>query len=266
MQAGLSPLLHRPLSGDRTGCRRTGARPAVIVAIRSSGHRRNRTAPVRHDGSGLPSTSACPISGRMDRREPRPTRGSVCGTPLSGARLEWMLPRLSLSTTHLPDDGHSRGREWSDPWSLRGPNRGANHTTPPRLTRGRTSPRRSGSDRIGTVDGNKPGRRDARRRRGTPPLCVSSGARPLTQGRNRRQHLRGCDRLPLLALYGCACSSADRALASGARGHRFKSCQAHHFPPSTSCSAHFSHGLKSHSHRAWFMCPHGRAPVVLSTV
>ena len=25
----------------------------------------------------------------------------------------------------------------------------------------------------------------------------------------------------------CACSSVDRALASGARGHRFKSCQAH---------------------------------------
>jgi hypothetical protein len=28
------------------------------------------------------------------------------------------------------------------------------------------------------------------------------------------------------SLHGCACSSADRALASGARGHRFKSCQA----------------------------------------
>src|SRR5207249_6568698 len=32
------------------------------------------------------------------------------------------------------------------------------------------------------------------------------------------------------SLNGRACSSVDRALASGARGHRFKSCQARHEP------------------------------------
>ena len=41
------------------------------------------------------------------------------------------------------------------------------------------------------------------------------------------QDLQSCANL-LFFVIRCACSSADRALASGARGHRFKSCQAHH--------------------------------------
>jgi hypothetical protein len=45
--------------------------------------------------------------------------------------------------------------------------------------------------------------------------------------RSPRQHDKGYDMVRFL-IDGCACSSVDRASASGAEGHRFKSCQAHH--------------------------------------
>src|SRR2546426_9434608 len=51
----------------------------------------------------------------------------------------------------------------------------------------------------------------------------------IEQHADRRSPGQGPQRYGKVAatsLHGCACSSADRALASGARGHRFKSCQA----------------------------------------
>ena len=45
--------------------------------------------------------------------------------------------------------------------------------------------------------------------------------------RSPRQHDNAYDMVRFL-VDGCACSSVDRASASGAEGHRFKSCQAHH--------------------------------------
>src|SRR5436305_12860207 len=45
--------------------------------------------------------------------------------------------------------------------------------------------------------------------------------------RSPRQHDKAYDMVRFL-VDGCACSSVDRASASGAEGHRFKSCQAHH--------------------------------------
>jgi hypothetical protein len=44
--------------------------------------------------------------------------------------------------------------------------------------------------------------------------------------RSPRQYDNGYDMVRFL-IDGCACSSVDRASASGAEGHRFKSCQAH---------------------------------------
>ncbi len=138
--------------------------------------------------------------------------------------LKRALRSLCLSPTHLPFHGHPTGPGWMRRRRLRDPNRSPDHSPFSSTSRRR---RPAGRRRVSTTDGTPPeiampeGRASA-------PLCVPPAIRPSSPSSpclDRDFHpMVRCQSL----LAGAPVAQLDRASASGAEGHRFKSCQAHH--------------------------------------
>ena len=107
---------------------------------------------------------------------------------------------------------------------LRDPNRHPDHSPFPSTSRGR---RPVGRGRVSTTDGT-PAKTTISRGRAPAPLCVPLAIIPSPPSSHRLdREFHPVIRCPSL-IAGAPVAQLDRASASGAEGHRFKSCQAHH--------------------------------------
>ena len=224
LPSGLLPLLHRHVSRHDPRSTTTSRRTRPSSGGATPGHPTEGSRSGGGDRSPLPSPGCFTDAGRLARSAHRTAGRAIPGLALPCTQPRRELRCVCLSAAHLSLYGHPTGPGRLRRRRLRDPNSRPDHSPIPSISRGR---RPAGRRRVSTTDGTPPETAMSGGR--TPaPLCVPPPTRhsspsTLCLDRDFRPVVR-CHSL----LAGAPVAQLDRASASGAEGHRFKSCQAHH--------------------------------------